>query len=256
MRASAFKSSEIFPTGWFRPLVVTSVVAIHAAVLAAGSMIHPKAPVVDALEVAIDTSDAAIPEAAMRPQPDPEPEPQNEPELPPDPPSEEAPLEPPPPADDLVPPPLETPIPPPAEPEPPQAKEPSKPQLSPVELERQKEKRIKAQQQAIATAQKRQAMAAEAAQARATFGSIVAARINAAKFYPSEARSSGSVGVVGVKFAIGADGRVTQASISQSSGSSVLDAAALQIFQSLHAPEPPGGFYSGLVNIRYSLARH
>jgi protein TonB len=124
-----------------------------------------------------------------------------------------------------------------------------------VELERQREKRLKAQQQALAAAQQRQAMAAEAAQARATFGAVVAARINAAKFYPSEARSAGIVGVVAVRFAIGSDGRVTQATLSQSSGSAVLDAAALQIFRSLQTPEPPGGSFSGSINIRYSLGR-
>ena len=258
MPRAAPKRTEVWLRRWFRPLVVASLVSIHAAVLAAGSASYPKPVSADAIEIAIDTTQVPPPEAVTAPPPVPEPEPEQPKDIeqPPETAPEEIPPEPAPPLDLLEPPPQEPPIPEPPKPEPPQPpKEVAKPQPSAVELERQREKRLKAQQQALAAAQQRQAMAAEAAQARATFGAIVAARINAAKFYPSEARSAGIVGVVAVRFAIGSDGRVTQATLSQSSGSAFLDAAALQIFRSLQTPEPPGGSFSGSINIRYTLGR-
>lgn len=46
--------------------------------------------------------------------------------------------------------------------------------------------------------------------------------------YPSEARKNGVEGNVGVRVLIDANGRVTSASVSSSSGSSLLDQAALQ----------------------------
>lgn len=258
MPRAAPKRTEVWLRRWFRPLVVASLVSIHAAVLAAGSASYPKPVSADAIEIAIDTTQVPLPEAVTAPPPVPEPEPEQpkDDEQPPEPVPEELPPEQPPSLELPEPPPQEPPIPEPLKEEPPSPpKEAPKPQPSAVELERQREKRLKAQQQALAAAQQRQAMAAEAAQARATFGAVVAARINAAKFYPSEARSAGIVGVVAVRFAIGSDGRVTQATLSQSSGSAVLDAAALQIFRSLQTPEPPGGSFSGSINIRYSLGR-
>ena len=258
MTSAAPKRTEVWLRRWFRPLVVASVGSIHAAVLAAGTVSYPKPVSADAIEIAIDTMQVPLPEAVNAPPPVPESEPEQPKEIeqPPEPAPEKIPPEPAPPLDLLEPPRQEPPIPEPPKPEPPQPpKEVTKPQPSAVEFERQREKRLKAKQQAPAVSQQRQAMAAEATQARATFGAIVAARINAAKFYPSEARSAGIVGVVGIRFAIGSDGRVTQASLSQTSGSAVLDAAALQIFRSLKTPEPPGGSFSGQINIRYSLER-
>lgn len=258
MPRAAPKRTEVWLRRWFRPLAVASLVSIHAALLATGSVSYPKPVSVDAIEIAIDTTQVPLPEAVTTPSPVPEPEPEEPKDIeqPLESVPEELPTEQPPSLELPEPPPQEQPIPEPLKEEPPPPpKEVPKPQPSAVELERQREKRLKAQQQALAAAQQRQAMAAEAAQARATFGAVVAARINAAKFYPSEARSAGIVGAVGVRFMIGPDGRITQATLSQSSGAAVLDAAALQIFRSLQTPEPPGGSFSGSINIRYSLGR-
>jgi protein TonB len=231
------KASGLRIRAWVRLLAIIALVSAHAAVLAAIGVGRSTPIAVDAIEIAIDTTSNAQPEGANSP-PEPEPAPQQEPEQPPEP-------EPPPTA----------PEPEPRKEEPAPKPEPKATKPSDSELERLRERRAQAQQRAVAADQRRQLAAAEAAQAKASFGAIVAARIDAAKFYPAEARNNGIVGSVGVRFSIGADGRVTNAILTRSSGSTILDAAALQIFKSLQAPIPPGGAFSGAINIRYSLGR-
>ncbi|ACB95764.1 energy transducer TonB [Beijerinckia indica] len=90
-------------------------------------------------------------------------------------------------------------------------------------------------------------------QARATYGALVLAELHRRQFYPPAARAEGLNGNVGVVFTIGASGRVTSHSITRSSGHPALDAAAHQMLQSVQAPPPPGGSFSGSTTIRFSL---
>jgi len=242
------KASGLRIRAWVRLLAIIALVSAHAAVLAAIGVGRSTPIAVDAIEIAIDTTSNAQPEGANSP-PEPEPAPQQEPKQPPEP---ELPPNAPEPEPEA---PLTAPEPEPPKQEPPPKPEPKATKTSAAELERLRERREQAEQRAVAADQRRQLAAAEVAQAKASFGAIVAARIDAAKFYPAEARNNGIVGSVGVRFSIGADGRVTNAILTRSSGSTILDAAALQIFKSLQAPIPPGGAFSGAINIRYSLGR-
>ena len=95
----------------------------------------------------------------------------------------------------------------------------------------------------------------EVAAARASYGAIVMAKINAAKFYPAAARSSGVTGIVGVQFNIDALGKVISAHVIRSSGHDLLDQAALDILRSLDLPPPPAGSFSANTNIKFTLMR-
>ena len=97
--------------------------------------------------------------------------------------------------------------------------------------------------------------AEEVAAARASYGAIVMAKINAAKFYPAAARSSGVTGIVGVQFNIDALGKVISAHVIRSSGHDLLDQAALDILRSLDLPPPPAGSFSANTNIKFTLMR-
>ena len=124
-----------------------------------------------------------------------------------------------------------------------------------IDLERERQKRVEAQKRKAELDQRRRESEASLSRARATYAGLVASRINAGKFYPSEARRGGITGVVSVKFSIGADGRAFNYSIAGSSGSTILDDAALTIFRSLEVPPPPEKIFSGTINIRYTLQR-
>ena len=81
------------------------------------------------------------------------------------------------------------------------------------------------------------------------------AKINAAKFYPAAARSSGVTGIVGVQFTINALGQMVSAHVIHSSGHDILDQAALDILRSLELPAPPAGSFSANTNIKFTLMR-
>ena len=60
-------------------------------------------------------------------------------------------------------------------------------------------------------------------------------------FYPKEASQTNEGGNVKVHIVIASDGQVTSIEVVQSSGLSVLDAAALAVFRNAHLPPfPPG----------------
>ena len=60
-------------------------------------------------------------------------------------------------------------------------------------------------------------------------------------FYPREASQTDEGGNVRVHIVISGDGRVTSIDVVQSSGSSVLDAAALAVFRNARLPPLPPG---------------
>ncbi len=59
--------------------------------------------------------------------------------------------------------------------------------------------------------------------------------------YPQEASQTNEGGNVKVRIVIAADGQVTSIEVVQSSGLSVLDAAAVAVFRNAHLPPFPSG---------------
>ncbi|KRQ95422.1 hypothetical protein CQ10_32680 [Bradyrhizobium valentinum] len=88
-----------------------------------------------------------------------------------------------------------------------------------------------AQQQATASA-------APSAGAMSSFQGQLRRAVESALIYPASARASGQHGRARVTFDY-LDGRVSAVSLSQSSGSPVLDQAALATVRSAHYPPPP-----------------
>jgi TonB family protein len=208
---------------WVRPVVALSVLAVHVAALAGAGSISPKFKPIDAIEIGIEREaqePEPVPVTKQFDPPEPaSPEPVAQ-ELPPPEPVAELPVEQPPP-------------------------QPPKPMVEP-----QKSPIIK-NKPAVLPGLK----AEEVAAARASYGAIVMAKINAAKFYPAAARSSGVTGIVGVQFNIDALGKVVSAHVIRSSGHDLLDQAALDILRSLDLPPPPAGSFSANTNIKFTLMR-
>jgi protein TonB len=211
---------------WVRPVVALSVLAVHVTALAGAGSIRPKFKPIDAIEIGIERE-------AQEPDPIPVTEQFDQPEPTiPEPVAEQTP--PPEPVTEL---PEEQPKPP--------APEPAKPMIEPPKTPVIKNK------PAVLPGLK----AEEVAAARASYGAIVMAKINAAKFYPTAARSSGVTGIVGVQFTINALGKVISAHVIRSSGHDLLDQAALDILRSLDLPPPPAGSFSANTNIKFTLIR-
>ena len=208
---------------WVRPVVALSVLAVHVAALAGAGSISPKFKPIDAIEIGIE-----------REAQEPEPIPVTEQFDPPEPTMVEPAMEEAPPPEPVVELPVEQPPP-----------QPPKPMVEP-----QKSPIIK-NKPAVLPGLK----AEEVAAARASYGAIVMAKINAAKFYPAAARSSGVTGIVGVQFNIDALGKVISAHVIRSSGHDLLDQAALDILRSLDLPPPPAGSFSANTNIKFTLVR-
>ncbi|MCC8965361.1 energy transducer TonB [Bradyrhizobium sp. Pear76] len=82
------------------------------------------------------------------------------------------------------------------------------------------------------------ASAAPSAGAMSSFQGQMRRAVESALIYPASARASGQHGRARVTFDY-LDGRVSGISLSQSSGSSVLDQAALATVRSAHYPPPP-----------------
>lgn len=106
----------------------------------------------------------------------------------------------------------------------------SKPAKPPQQVHRKPAARP-AQQQATASA-------APSAGAMASFQGQMRRAVESALVYPASARASGQHGRARVTFAF-LDGRVSGVSLAQSSGSSLLDQAALATVRSAHYPAPP-----------------
>ena len=208
---------------WVRPVVALSVLAVHVAALAGAGSISPKFKPIDAIEIGIE-----------REAQEPDPIPVTEQFDPPEPTMVEPAMEEAPPPEPVVELPVEQPPP-----------QPPKPMVEP-----QKSPIIK-NKPAVLPGLK----AEEVAAARASYGAIVMAKINAAKFYPAAARSSGVTGIVGVQFNIDALGKVVSAHVIRSSGHDLLDQAALDILRSLDLPPPPAGSFSANTNIKFTLMR-
>ena len=226
MMLSQPSSDEKRPTGsdWTRPVVVLSVLVMHAAALTAAGTIRPKFKPIDAIEIGIERE-------AQEPDPIPIPEQFD----PPEPTIVEQATEEAPPPEPVAELPVEQPPPP----------QPPKPIVEPT-----KNQVIKNKPAVLPDVK-----AEEIAAARANYGAIVMAKINAAKFYPAAARSSGVTGVVGVQFSINALGKVISAHVTRSSGHDLLDQAALDILRSLDLPPPPAGSFSANNNIKFTLMR-
>ena len=208
---------------WVRPVVALSVLAVHVAALAGAGSISPKFKPIDPIEIGIEREaqePEPVPVTKQFDLPEPaSPEPVAQ-ELPPPEPVAEWPVEQPPP-------------------------QPPKPMVEP-----QKSPIIKNKPAVLPSLK-----AEEVAAARASYGAIVMAKINAAKFYPAAARSSGVTGIVGVQFNIDALGKVVSAHVIRSSGHDLLDQAALDILRSLDLPPPPAGSFSANTNIKFTLVR-
>lgn len=95
--------------------------------------------------------------------------------------------------------------------------------------------------------------AEETRSANARYAALVSAEINRRKHYPAQARLRGEKGAVGVSFAIGQSGRVVRRSVTRSSGSSVLDAAAADMVAEARLPPPPTGTFSGEIVITFRV---
>lgn len=137
---------------------------------------------------------------------------------------------------EVIPPPAEVPPPPaevaPPEPAPPPPKAPvvrPKPAKTQPQVQRKPAARP-AQQQAAASTPSAGAMSSFQGQMRRA--------VESALIYPASARASGQHGRARVTFDY-LDGRVSGVSLSQSSGSSVLDQAAIATVRSAHYPPPP-----------------
>ena len=208
---------------WVRPVVALFVLAVHVAALAGAGSISPKFKPIDAIEIGIE-----------REAQEPDPIPVTEQFDPPEPTMVEPAMEEAPPPEPVAELPVEQPPP-----------QPPKPMVEP-----QKSPIIK-NKPAVLPGLK----AEEVAAARASYGAIVMAKINAAKFYPAAARSSGVTGIVGVQFNIDALGKVVSAHVIRSSGHDLLDQAALDILRSLDLPPPPAGSFSANTNIKFTLMR-
>lgn len=73
-------------------------------------------------------------------------------------------------------------------------------------------------------------------------------------FYPEKARKRNLEGTVTILTEVAADGKTCEASVAQSSGSSILDRAAVSFVKSLFpAPISPLKAFSGTLRIRYIL---
>ncbi|MGY8668847.1 TonB family protein [Bradyrhizobium sp. UFLA05-109] len=132
----------------------------------------------------------------------------------------------------VTPPPAEVAPPEPAPP-PPKAEAPvvrPKPAKPPQQVQRKPAARP-AQQQATASA-------APSAGAMSSFQGQMRRAVESALVYPASARASGQHGRARVTFAF-LDGHVSGVSLAQSSGSSLLDQAALATVRSAHYPLPP-----------------
>jgi protein TonB len=88
--------------------------------------------------------------------------------------------------------------------------------------------------------------------------SLLAAWIQARRHYPAQARQRGVEGSVELRVVIAHDGHVLKAQVAQSSGSDLLDQAALAMFDGADAPPFPGEMAAPQItitlNIRYRLA--
>ena len=85
----------------------------------------------------------------------------------------------------------------------------------------------------------------------------LAAWVQSRKRYPDEARRQGAEGQVSVRFTVGRDGQVLEAQLVRSSGSDLLDQAALSMFRGGRAPPFPADMaqpqVTTTVSIRYRL---
>ncbi len=81
----------------------------------------------------------------------------------------------------------------------------------------------------------------------AAYGATIYGEI--ARRKPAGGGASGSVVVV---FTVGASGRIVSQSLAKSSGDAELDARVTTMMQSVQAPPPPGGKFTGRITIRFS----
>jgi periplasmic protein TonB len=225
MRTLSASTPKLLPT-YFRPLAYMCFMALHAGGLAVISVKPAHVHALDALDIALVSE---LANTAPLQTPDQLPD-----EPPPTPPEKTS---------EAIPP---------DEPAPQIKQEKPKPKITPPKPKTQQHTRALSQQLSDGPSA---SSASDLKQARAAYASIILARINAAKFYPAEARKDNITGNVGVAFSIGADGTVTRASLRSSSGSSLLDEAALRLLRNLHAPPPPAGAYSAATTIRYTIGR-
>ena len=119
--------------------------------------------------------------------------------------------------------------------------------------QKQREASHPSQQSSAPTERTETQGAASSAAARSSYGAIISAAINARKFYPPAAREEGASGSVGLAFSVGGNGRVTNATVTRSSGNALLDNAARQAVLGVQAPPPPGGSFSASISLRFSL---
>ncbi len=100
------------------------------------------------------------------------------------------------------------------------------------------------------------AVPAATAETSAAWREALAAWLRDHRTYPDAARRDGIEGRVVVRFAIDRTGTVREALLERSSGSTLLDDAAIVMLRGAHLPAPPGageGLIALTLPIRYSL---
>lgn len=90
---------------------------------------------------------------------------------------------------------------------------------------------------------------------KAHYGARVLQEIQRHMFYPTNARSASVTGRAIVVFTVGAEGRITDRQIAQSTGNATLDDAALAMLDAVKAPPPPAGRFYGKTTIKFDI-RH
>ena len=98
--------------------------------------------------------------------------------------------------------------------------------------------------------------AGRSAGAESAYFALIRAAIERGKVYPPAARMRGTEGTVRLRLSISAEGRLLHAALSSSSGSSLLDQAALDLVAKVFPlANPTGRRLDPAITVNYSLRR-
>jgi protein TonB len=98
--------------------------------------------------------------------------------------------------------------------------------------------------------------AAGAGKADSAYFDQIMAQVEKRKIYPEAARLRGTEGTVRIRLSISVEGRLVRAELASSSGSSLLDRAALDLVAAVFPmPNPTGRKLAPIIGVSYSLTR-
>jgi TonB family protein len=98
--------------------------------------------------------------------------------------------------------------------------------------------------------------AAGAGKADSAYFDQIMAQVEKRKIYPEAARLRGTEGTVRIRLSISVEGRLIRAELASSSGSSLLDRAALDLVAAVFPmPNPTGRKLAPIIGVSYSLTR-